>query len=97
MSENQKAKEEQVSKFGKQEVQEIENIKYTFQFPGTKKTQEILDEAAKGGNFSNTKYHEDIMEHVIVKPIGVNWDYWDEHEGYREVMALADNFLGRQL
>lgn len=97
MAETKKAKEEKVSKFGKQEVQTIEGVEYTFQFPGTRKVQEMLDEASQRGSFSNTKYHEDIMEHVIVKPLGVNWEYWDENEGYREVMALADNFLGRQL
>jgi len=90
------AKEEKQSKFGLQEKHTVEGVEYTFQFPGTRKTQEILDDSSGKGSFSNVKYHEDIMEHVIVNP-RTTWDYWDENAGYREVMTLADNFLGRQL
>ncbi|USK71764.1 hypothetical protein [Peribacillus asahii] len=89
--------EVKVSKFGKQEKHTVKGVEYTFQFPGTRKTQEILDAAKVYGGFSDTKYHEDIMEHVIISPLGVDWNYWDENDGYREVMTLADNFLGRQL
>lgn len=33
------------------------------------------------------------MELVIVG-FKLDWDYWDEYEGYCEVMVLVDNFFG---
>ena len=84
------------NKFGKQEKQTAGGVEYTFQFPGTRKVQEMLDGAKVRGAFSDTVYNEQMMEHVIVSP-KVDWDYWDEHDGYREVMDAADRFLGRLL
>ncbi|CRH18102.1 conserved hypothetical protein [Carnobacterium maltaromaticum] len=46
------------------------------------------------GVISDEAYNHQLMEIVIIEP-KTNWDYWDENAGYREVMALADNFLGR--
>lgn len=85
------------NKFGKQDKLTAGGVEYTFQFPGTRKSQEILD-MAKGpaGKFNDTVYNEQLMEHVIVAP-KTNWDYWDEHDGYREVMDAADRFLGSLL
>lgn len=81
-------------KFGKQETYTNSGVDYTFQFPGTRKTQEILDNSkGLGGVFSDTRYHEQLMEHVIVSP-KVSFEYFDEQDGYREVMAAADLFLG---
>lgn len=86
-----------LNRYGKQEKHNVEDVEYTFQFPGVRKAQQILDNSkALGGVFSDEAYNTQIMEHVIVNP-KTNWDYWDEHGGYREVMALADNFLGRLL
>ncbi|MGX7417811.1 hypothetical protein ACWOFR_03295 [Carnobacterium gallinarum] len=84
-----------LKKFGKQETIEIEGIEYTFQFPGIRKAQQILDSSKMlNGVISDEAYNHQLMETVIVEP-KTNWDYWDENSGYREVMALADNFLGR--
>lgn len=86
------------SKFGKQEnFTATDGTEYTFQFPGTRKVQEMLDTSKVRGAVSDLLYNEQIMEHVIVQPLGVNWEYWDEHEGYREVTEAADNFLGSLL
>ncbi|MBC1722248.1 hypothetical protein [Listeria seeligeri] len=86
-------------KFGKQEVFTAnDNTEYTFQFPGTRRAQEILDESKNGyGVVVDSVYYERIMKDVIVEPKGLDLDYWDEHEGYREVMNAADTFLGRLL
>lgn len=85
------------NKFGKQEVHEVSGTEYTFQFPGVRAAQQILDNSkGPAGIFVDETYNKQLMETVIVSP-KTNWDYWDEHEGYREVMALADNFLGRLL
>jgi hypothetical protein len=70
-----------LKKFGKQETVTVEGVEYKFQFPGIRKAQQILD-------------NHQLMEIVIIEP-KTNWNYWDENAGYREVMALADNFLGR--
>ncbi|MGE7621692.1 hypothetical protein ACQKMD_01195 [Viridibacillus sp. NPDC096237] len=85
--------EEKVSKFGKQKTEEVEGVKYTLQFPGTLVVQEMLDYAKTQGSFKQTLYSEQIMEHVIASP-QTDWDYWDKNDGYREVMDLADSFLG---
>lgn len=87
-------KEEKVNKFGKQEKFTAGGIEYVFQFPGTRKVQEIVDDAKVRGFLRESLYNEQLMEHVIVKPNNVNFEYWDENEGYREVLAAADRFLG---
>ncbi|MBA3926538.1 hypothetical protein [Listeria rustica] len=84
-------------KYGKQETHTVEGVDYTFQFPGVRHTQQIIDSAKlPGGVFGETNYNTAIMSDVIISP-KVDWDYWEEHDGYGEVMALADNFLGRTL
>ena len=91
------AEKKPFNKFGKQEKHTVEDVEYTFQFPGTRAAQAILDNSKGPSNtFSDVAYHTQLMDSVIVTP-KLNWDYWDEHEGYRGVMALADNFLGRML
>lgn len=97
---SEKAEEKVVelqAKFGKQEkFKAKDGTEYTFQFPGTRKVQEMLDGAKTRGSFSDTFYNEQIMEHVIVAP-KTSWDYWDQHNGYREVTDAADRFLGSLL
>lgn len=86
-----------MNKFGKQETFEVEGVTYTMQFPGVRAAQKILDESKGfGGRFSDEAYNERLMNDVIVEP-KVDWDYWDQNSGYREVMQKADNFLGRML
>ncbi|MFJ8245176.1 hypothetical protein [Peribacillus asahii] len=99
MAENTAQNQEEVktSKFGLQEQHTVEGVEYTFQFPGVKSTIELLDRSRNGfNNVVDSAYYTEIMEHVIVSP-RTNWEYWDKHDGLREVMHLADNFLGRQL
>lgn len=97
MAENKQVQKEQVTKFGKKEKHKVAGVEYTFQFPGVKATIELLDRCKnRFGNVVDSAYFEEIMENVIIEP-KTDWDYWDTHDGLREVMALADNFLGRQL
>lgn len=85
------------NKFGKQEQVTVADIEYTLQFPGVRRAQQILD-SSKGpaGIFYDEAYNTRLMDEVIVEP-KVDWDYWDEHEGYGELMNAADTFLGRFL
>lgn len=99
----EQVKVEHLSKKGKQETFELKNDdgkvigKYTFQFPGVRRTQELIDEAKNvAGIVEDKKYNEALMKHVIVEP-KVSWDYWDDHEGYRRVLEAADRFLGKLL
>lgn len=86
-----------VSKFGLQEKHTVGGVEYTFQFPGVKATIALLDRCKNGfNNVVDSAYYQELMENVIVSP-RTDWDYWDTHDGLREVMGLADNFLGRQL
>lgn len=96
-------KVEHLSKKGKQEKFELKDDNgkvietYTLQFPGVKKTQELFDGSKNArGNIVTKIYHEELMKHVVVAP-KVDWDYWDEHEGYGRVMDAADTFLGDML
>lgn len=85
------------SKFGLQEKHTVGGVEYVFQFPGVKSTIELLDRCKnRFNNVVNSDYYPEIMDNVIISP-KTNWDYWDTHDGLMEVMALADNFLGRQL
>lgn len=91
------AEKKPLNKYGKQEKITVADVEYTFQFPGVRKAQQILDSSkGMGGVFLDEPYHTQLMDSVIVKP-KTDWDYWDEVEGYREVMSRADNFLGRLL
>lgn len=87
------------SRFGKQETFKASNgNEYVFQFPGTKKAQEILDSNKNAyGIVVDSAYYEDLWKTVIIEPKGIDWDYWDENGGYREVMGACDNFLARML
>jgi hypothetical protein len=94
---NTNTKQQPVSKFGLQETHTVEGVDYTFQFPGVKDTIELVDRSKnRFGNIVDSLYYQEIMNNVIVSP-KVDWDHWDTNNGLREVMALADNFLGRQL
>lgn len=76
---------------------EASGTEFTFQFPGTKAAQEILDLSRNTfGNIVDSVYNERLMEQVIVAP-QTNWEYWDENEGYQKVMQAADKFLGSLL
>lgn len=70
---------------------------YTFFFPGLAKAEGIVDNARMGnGSISTRAYNQQLMDQVIVEP-KTSWEYWEEHEGYREVMDEADSFLGKVL
>lgn len=91
--------EEKTTKLLRQEefTHEGTGVKYIFSFPGTKRVQEIIDES-KGlnGQIVESVYNEKLMNEIIATP-QTDWDYWDENDGYREVLAEADRFLGRLL
>lgn len=95
MAENTTKVEEKESKFLKQDehTHKETGIKYVFQFPGTKRAQEILDISKQGVSFSDAIYNELLMKEVIASP-QTDWDYWDEHNGYKDVLDAADRFLG---
>lgn len=92
-----KAEKKPLDKLYKQETVEIAGVEYTFQFPGVRRAQQILDSAKITGVFSNEIYNTRLMDEIIVQPNDIDWDYWDENEGYLEVMDKADRFLGRLL
>lgn len=93
----QNAKEETLESRKHYEEQEtVEGIEYTFQFPGTKRTQQILDRARMTGVHSDEVYNDLLMKEVIVHP-KTTWDYWDTQKGYSEVMTAADRFLGQNI
>ncbi|EUJ24765.1 hypothetical protein PGRAN_02680 [Listeria grandensis FSL F6-0971] len=93
------AEKNPMGKFGVKETFEgPDGTEYTFQFPGTRAAQDIIDQSKNGyGVVVESAYNEALWKSVIVSPQGINWDYWDEmpNRGYRDVMNAADNFLGR--
>lgn len=86
-----------LNKFGTKETFEAsDGTMYKFQFPGTREAQRIIDESKNPfDNVIESAYHEKLMDIVIIEPNNLDWDYWDENAGYREVMNAADRFLGR--
>lgn len=97
-----KAAEEEAPKtvFGAQESFEITETdgtktKYLLQFPGTDTAQKILANAQLAGQgiLDSYSYRKDLMKQVIVQPRGLNYDFFDEHNGFMEVMDKADTFL----
>lgn len=70
-----------------------EETKYLFQHPGVKGGVQLRGRAKDmNGNLDEEKYYGELMSKVIVQP-KVNWDYWEENEGFQEVMKEASTFL----
>ncbi|MFC6202573.1 hypothetical protein ACFP1L_11935 [Lactiplantibacillus nangangensis] len=68
---------------------------YTFYFPGLAKAEGIIDSSRMGnGAIATRSYNQQLMDQVVVEP-KTNWEYWEEHEGYSDVMDAADSFLGK--
>ncbi|WP_117017524.1 hypothetical protein [Aeribacillus pallidus] len=84
-----------MAKKGSQKTIEVEGKKYILQHPGTRFSVKMRDMANVNGQFVEEKYYEELMKHVIFTEEGkqTNWDYWDEHEGFAEVIKEAVLFL----
>jgi len=90
-----------LKRMGKTETITVDDFdgpkEYTFFFPGLRKAHNIVDQSRMGnGVVDNDVYDGRLMKEVIVEP-KTSWDYWDDHEGYGEVMEKADQFLGKWL
>jgi hypothetical protein len=85
-----------MAKKGSQKTIEVEGVKYILQHPGTRFAVKMRDMAKDhNGQLIEEKYYEELMKHVIFTEDGqkTNWDYWDEHEGFAEVIKEAVLFL----
>ncbi|MBH0171021.1 hypothetical protein [Fictibacillus sp. 18YEL24] len=73
--------------------------KFLFQHPGVRAGVQIRGRSKDAtGNLDEEKYYTELMNHVVflktedgVKK--VNWDYWEENDGFLEVMKEASSFL----
>ncbi|MES3674266.1 hypothetical protein QNI26_22535 [Bacillus velezensis] len=83
-----------MSKFGKQKTVKIQGIEYTLQHPGTRRMVEIQDEAINinTGRPTSSQLYELYMKEVVVNP-KVNFEYFDEHAGFNELMYEVSTFL----
>lgn len=82
-----------MAKIGTQKKVTVEGVEYTLQFPGHREATRIQDRIqTETGGVSNEKFTEELFEHVIVDP-KVSWDYFDENEGFEEVIKEAATFL----
>lgn len=82
-----------MAKIGTKKQITVEGIDYTLQFPGHREATRIQDRIqTEGGGASNEKYMEELFKNVIVDP-PVSWEYFDEHEGFDEVIKEASTFL----
>ncbi|WP_088005603.1 hypothetical protein [Indiicoccus explosivorum] len=80
-------------KLGSKKVVEVEGTEFTLQHPGTRAYTQIQDRIQReGGMMSSEKLSEEIFKHVIVEP-KVDFEYFDENDGYEEVITEAMNFL----
>lgn len=82
-----------MAKIGTQKQVTVEGTEYTLQHPGTREYLRIQDRIQEGtGIPSNEKLAEEIFKHVIVEP-KVNFDYFDENDGFEELFKEATTFL----
>lgn len=82
-----------MAKAGTQKVVKVEGIDYTLQHPGVREFVRLQDRVKDdNGHPSNEKYSEEVMKIVVVDP-KVDWDYFEEHEGYEELIKEAGQFL----
>lgn len=82
-----------MAKIGTKKQVEIEGTEYTLQHPGTRAYTQIQDRIQReGGKMSSEKLAEELFKHVIVEP-KVDFDYFDEHDGFDEVIEEAMTFL----
>lgn len=82
-----------MAKIGTKKQVTVEGTEFTFQHPGTRAFAQIQDRIqTENGAPSNEKLSEEIFKHVIVEP-KVDFEYFDEHEGYEEVLKEAFTFL----
>jgi hypothetical protein len=66
---------------------------YTFQHPGVRGGVQLRGRAKDAtGNLDEEKYYEELMKKVVVDPKN-NWEYWEDNEGFQDVMKEASTFL----
>lgn len=66
---------------------------YLFQHPGVRAGVQLRGRAKDAaGGLDEEKYYEELMKKVIVQP-RTTWEYWEENEGFQEVMKEASTFL----
>ena len=73
----------------------VDGIEYTLQHPGMREAVKMRDRCKKDGDIVEEKYYKEIMDFVIVEP-RVSWEYWDEHDGFQEVMTEAIKFCNNK-
>ncbi|MDK2600259.1 hypothetical protein QO179_20190 [Bacillus stercoris] len=83
-----------MSKFGKQKKVTIQGTEYTLQHLGTRRMVELQDEAVNlnTGKPTSADLYDLYMKEVVVDP-KVNYEYFDEHEGFMELMREVQSFL----
>jgi hypothetical protein len=80
-------------KSGTQKTITVNEVEYTLQHPGVRAGVQIRGRSKDAtGHLDEEKYYTELMKHVIVQP-KVDWDYWEENEGFLEVMKEASSFL----
>jgi len=69
-------------------------IEYKLEFPGIEKVLAIKEVSTSDtGVLDEAEYYDQLMQQVIKSP-DVDYDYWDAHDGFLEVMHEADVFIG---
>lgn len=68
---------------------------YVFQFPGIKQMQQITDNARMSTGFMSLAIlYEEYLKKVIVEPVRLTIDDFNDRPGFDEVMTACDTFLG---
>ncbi|HCU09079.1 hypothetical protein [Weissella cibaria] len=88
-----------VSRFGEKKVVEIKQEdgsveKFTLQYPGIRVVLDIYDNAQMAnGNLSRTAFADQAFAEVVVDPVKLDLDYFDEHDGFNELLDQIAEFL----
>lgn len=68
---------------------------YKFQHPGLRESLRMRDRSKTETGTSSELLYSEFMEHVIFTADGgrTNWEHFEEHGGFSEVMKAAAKFL----
>lgn len=87
-----------MAKLGTKKEITVEGKEYVLQHPGMKYAVELRDKCKNdNGVLQESKYYESLMNDVVFLKDGgkTNWDYWEENEGFAEVMKETALFLNK--
>ena len=71
---------------------------YQFQFPGIREAYAILDYSKDAnGNLMQGDYMDQLITGLVVEPVNLSLDDFNERPGLNELIEVLDTFLGERI